>query len=232
MIRSSWFYPNSRGNSEFILPLCGEIALTCQNSYFCHFSPYVLLVDYTFDIFIAACQDGNIKLTCFFSLHVVERTCQRGFFLLFSQLHFKKKKVLCKFSTSLTGVTNTRIIPKGYIATRVFALARMVQLVSLPEKKIKKICESNTRITKPKRLRPAVIFLHQGRHIFAIFSQLRPNILHHTSAQGLASRRQRRQIHHAHPQRGGIRSERQPRMAFRQEPRKPLIRTGSHVCKK
>lgn len=92
MIGSSWFYPNSWGNSEFILPPLGKIALTCQNSYFCHFSPYVLLVDYTFDIFIAACQDGNIKLTRFFSLHVVDWTCQRGFF--FSIATFIKKKSL------------------------------------------------------------------------------------------------------------------------------------------
>lgn len=81
MIRGSWFYPNSQGNSKFILPPHGEIALTCQNSYFCHFPPYVLPVDYTFDIFIAACQDGNIKLTRFFSLYIVERMCHRGFFL-------------------------------------------------------------------------------------------------------------------------------------------------------
>lgn len=70
------FYPNSWEYSECILPRRGKIALTCQNGYFCHFVLYVFIVDYTFDIFIAVCQNENIKLTRFFSLHVVDLTCQ------------------------------------------------------------------------------------------------------------------------------------------------------------
>lgn len=165
MIRSSWFYPNSWGNSEFILPPHGKIVLTCQNSYFCLFLLYVLLVDYTFDIFIAACQDGNIKLTCFFSLRAVDLTCQQGLFL-FSLPHFTKSLHICVCVSSLHvwQVWQTHALFRKNVGGIYHDMRFCVNThgpATLPDRKNKiKICEPNLRISKPKQRHPAVIFLH------------------------------------------------------------------------
>lgn len=127
-----------------------------------------------------------------FSLHVVDWTCQQGFFFLVAM--FKKKKSLClyKFSTSLTGVTNTRSIPKGRwrdLSQYAFLHSHAwCSYSSSLEKKNKKTQTSawvkrtrlQTEATQPRgNLSPLGVSL-----FFAIFSQLRPNILHHSLGVG------------------------------------------------